>query len=118
MRRESRKLLLDARGSAHSIMDFVEGKSLDDFLKDLVLQAAVERHFMIIGEAFARLRERDPDTFARVPEAARAIAFRNFLVHVYDKVDYARVWQTVHERITPLSLLLDTLIYEALKGPS
>lgn len=43
MRTETAKRLLDARSASREIMEFIEGRSLDDYLTDRKLQLPVER---------------------------------------------------------------------------
>jgi uncharacterized protein with HEPN domain len=49
--RDARKYLCDIAEAADQPPEFVAGKSLDDHLGDRLLQAAVERHFEVVGEA-------------------------------------------------------------------
>ncbi len=62
MRRKSAKWLDDIRASAALILRFTHDKSLEDYQADPLLQAAVERHFEIIGEAMNRLARHDPES--------------------------------------------------------
>lgn len=55
MERDPRSFLWDVRESGDAILRFIAGRSLDDYLADDMLSAAVERHFEIIGEALNRL---------------------------------------------------------------
>ena len=45
---------------------FTDGKTLDDYLDDLLLRRAVEREFEIIGEAATRLGRQDRATLERI----------------------------------------------------
>jgi len=51
---------------------FTAGKSVDDYLADDMLRAAVERRFEIIGEALSRLAKASPELAERIPHFARA----------------------------------------------
>jgi uncharacterized protein with HEPN domain len=97
------KWLEDIRASAALILRAVEGKTLEHYSSDAILQAAVERHFEIIGEAVGRIARQDPDTATRIDDYPRIIAFRNILIHGYDLVDQASVWQVAQESL-PLLL--------------
>ena len=78
------------------------GKSVDDDHKDRLLRQAVERNFEIVGEAVRRLIDIDPDTGARIDQHVQIIAFRNVLIHGYELVDDARVWQVVSRDVPAL----------------
>jgi len=51
MERDPRAFLWDARESADAIAQFIAGRTLEQYLQDAMLRAAVERHFEILGEA-------------------------------------------------------------------
>ena len=52
---EVAKYLLDVRQTCDTLLKITAGKSLDDYTADVVLRLAVERAFIIIGEALNRL---------------------------------------------------------------
>lgn len=60
MRLESLKHLEDVRRAVTLIASFAEGRSLEDYVADPMLRAAVERELEIIGEALNRLSKSDP----------------------------------------------------------
>lgn len=49
MRRDPRKYLWDAREAAEAVRTFVSGRTLEDYLADLMLRSAVERQLGIVG---------------------------------------------------------------------
>lgn len=111
MERDPRSFLWDVRESADAILRFTEGRSLDDYLADDMLSAAVERHFEIIGEALNRLAKTAPNIAARIPDLANAVAFRNLLIHGYATVDHGIVWRTAREDLPSLrQVIIDLLI--------
>jgi uncharacterized protein with HEPN domain len=52
-------LLEDVRHAAQLIQDFTAGRSFLDYGTDAMLHAAIERQFIIIGEALSRLEKLD-----------------------------------------------------------
>ncbi|RYG39066.1 MAG: hypothetical protein EON93_00805 [Burkholderiales bacterium] len=62
-------------------MRFTAGKSLDDYLADELLRCAVERQFLILGEALGRVRQLDPSVAARIADLNQAVALRNQLAN-------------------------------------
>jgi uncharacterized protein with HEPN domain len=95
LRRDPRAYLWDVREAADAIAGFVLGRSFDDYSGDLMLRSAVERQLAIIGEALSLLARVDQPLAARIPELRRVIAFRNVLIHGYDRVDNTWVWRIV-----------------------
>jgi uncharacterized protein with HEPN domain len=95
MEHDPRTFLWDARNSADAILQFTGGREYEQYSSDAMMRAAVERHFEIIGEALNRLLKTHPQVAAKIPDLARAVAFRNLLIHGYATVDDTIVWRTV-----------------------
>jgi uncharacterized protein with HEPN domain len=112
MERDPRSFLWDARESADAILRFILGRNEQDYLTDDMLRAAVERHFEIVGEALNRLAKTTPDIAGRIPDLARAVAFRNLLIHGYATVDDATVWRTTQEDLPGLRSTVAALLAE------
>jgi uncharacterized protein with HEPN domain len=98
----TRKLLFDVREAGYAIQSFVQDMALSQYLEDLKTRSAVERQFEILGEAFVRLRDIDPESFRRFPQAPRIIGFRNRLSHGYDTIDQATVLDVVQRHLPGL----------------
>ena len=102
MRRDPRAYLWDVREAADAIASFMQGRGFDDYARDLMFRSAVERQLAIIGEALSQLARVDQGLAARIPELRRVIAFRNVLIHGYDRIDSAGVWRIVEADLPPL----------------
>lgn len=112
MQRDPRAYLWDAREAAGRIVDFVAGRTWDDYETDVLLRSAVERQFEIVGEALNKLHLADPQLAAEVPDLRRIVAFRNVLVHGYATIDDRLVWEIATERAGPLVDALSRLLGE------
>jgi uncharacterized protein with HEPN domain len=88
--------------AAERILRFTAGRTVDDYVSDDMLSAAVERQFEIIGEAFVCLRRIAPEVAAMVPDVHQIIGFRNVLVHAYGDIDAMEVWGTIQNDLPPL----------------
>ena len=86
MDHDPRGHLWDARESADAIASFVRGRTFEDDRADMMLRSAVERSSGKRCGGSKRLR---PISRLRLPERAKAIAFRNILIHGYDSIDDA-----------------------------
>jgi len=73
MQPDCKALLFDVKHAALGIQQFVEDRSYEDFLDDLMLRRAVERQFEIIGEALNRLKKIDEAVLMSITEHRRII---------------------------------------------
>ncbi|MCK4292470.1 MAG: DUF86 domain-containing protein [Planctomycetes bacterium] len=95
MNDEARKNLIDVLQAVEEIQDFVRGMDFKAYQNNPVTKRAVERDFEIIGEALNRIKNTDYELLGKISEHHRIIGFRNILIHGYDIVDEAVVWQAV-----------------------
>lgn len=96
------KLLEDIRDAAAFIVEVTHGKTRAHYSADRLLRHAVERNFEIIGEAVKRLAQKDEASAAALGAYPQIIAFRNVLIHGYDLVDHALVWNAIEQQLPPL----------------
>lgn len=94
--------LWDGQRAAEHVAHFTAGRSFDDYLADVMLRAAVERQFEIIGEALVGLRRTAPDIAAAIPHLPRIIGFRNVLIHGYATINNRAVWDVIQNDLPPL----------------
>ena len=95
MNDKTRKNLIDILQASEEIQDFVCGMPFEGYQNTPVTKRAVERDFEIIGEALSRIKNIDSELLEKISEHHRIIGFRNILIHGYDVVDEAIVWQAV-----------------------
>ena len=92
----------DVRLAAEDIAAFTRGRSGDDYKSDEYLRAAVERKFIVIGEALSRLEKIDSQWVGKITEFRKIVGFRNILVHGYEMIDDQIVWQTIASHLPTL----------------
>ncbi len=68
-------LLEDIRHAAQRIEDFTKGRSLADYGTDDMLRNAVERLFIVVGEALSRLEKVDAALAKQIAEYRKIMAF-------------------------------------------
>lgn len=112
MTNEVKKLLFDILTACDEISTFIAGKTGNDYLSERLLRRAVERDLEIVGEAMSQLREIDPNTTNRIPNAPRIIAMRHRLIHAYGQVNDEIVWDTVENNIPDLRQVVQQLLDE------
>lgn len=110
MRHEAPVLLEDVRHAAEQIQRFTAARTLADYEKDDFLSAAVERLFITIGEALSRLERIDANVTGQIAEYRKIIGFRNVLVHGYEAVDNAVVWNVIQQYLPVLKQQVEDLL--------
>ena len=93
--------LVDILESARIVLDYIAGKSRDEFYADMQVQDAVVRRIEIIGEAARRVTQETRDKNPQIPWREMT-SMRNLVIHEYDVVDISQVWDTVQNKLPPL----------------
>lgn len=101
--------LWDIVEAAKAVRRFTEGVTYHAYLKDRMVQAAVEREVEIIGEAARRLSEGFKEAHPEVPWA-RIIAQRNVLAHEYGEIKQDRMYAVATEHVPALIETLEQFI--------
>jgi len=110
MTTEARKRLHDIRLAAGALCRFMDGKSVEDFKADEMLQAAVERKLAIIGEAFVHLSEEDAAIAGMFTDLRQIVGMRNRLVHGYDQLDLDVVWDVTLKHVPKLLAQVESIL--------
>ena len=113
MQRKACKYVWDAWDAAQNVVLFVENKTFDDYVKDIMLRSAVERQLEIVGEALNQLSRQYPADAARIPQLPSVVGFRNMLAHQYSDTKKETVWDVVQQHLPSLSVLLRQILDES-----
>lgn len=100
-----KEYLLDILEAAKLALSYIGNKTREEFFEDLQCQDAVIRRLEIIGEAAGRITEETRNTFHRLPWS-EMVGMRNIMIHDYDDVDIAIVWETVQNDLPDLIISL------------
>lgn len=109
------KHLFDALTAVRLAQEFSAGLSFDAFVSNVLVRSAIERQLEILGEACQRMVQADPDVRGRVPEIGFAIGLRNKIIHGYDRIENAVVYDTLMQ---DLPALVQSLTQELAKQPA
>ena len=104
-----KKFLMDMKMSIDNINIHLGGKR--DFAlyeNNITVRSAVKYEFSIIGEALYELLKLKPDF--GVTDAKKIISFRNKMVHEYDAIDNAQVWNIIINYLPRLVVEVSTLL--------
>lgn len=111
-RHSPQKYLHDMLSSCEFLLEFTSGRTVDDYRDDRAFRSAVERELQIIGEALVRLDDVRPDIAEQIPEHLNIIGFRHVLVHGYDALNPATVWNVIETKLSPLKDKLQRILKE------
>lgn len=112
MERDINTHLYDIMQSCQHIQSFTQRLNFQSYTSNDLIRSAVERQFIVIGEALNRIKRLDLTVYDRIRYADQIVGFRNILVHGYDVISDQLVWQIVQSNLTELAedcqSLLDT----------
>src|SRR5450759_5179676 len=113
MPRSAAAYLADIVEACDAIKVVLRDVDLEKYQSERPIRSAVEREFIIIGEAVASLARVDPGLSAGVSHARLIVGFRNQLAHDYASVDDETVLAIAEHDVPVLrrecSALLETL---------
>ena len=89
------KHLFDALEAIRLANEFTAGVSFEAYLSSALVRSAVERQLEVVGEACQRMVSTDPALRETIPELGLAIGLRNRIIHGYDRVEHAVVYDTL-----------------------
>jgi uncharacterized protein with HEPN domain len=101
--------LWDMLESARQVLQFTQGSSFADYLRNRMVQLAVERSIQIIGEAANRVSLEYRAAHPEIPWR-RIIAQRNVLVHEYAEIEDRLVWDLIQDHLPELVKQLEALV--------
>ena len=97
--------------SIEAIENYLNNVGEHNFLEDDILKHAVLMRLIVIGEYGAKISEESKNNFKEI-EWQILKAARNFYVHVYDKVNWIYIWETVKKDLPDLKQKVKNIIHQ------
>jgi uncharacterized protein with HEPN domain len=110
MARDVSAYLQDVLEACNSIEAVMRGISLDEYRSKRSVRSAVEREFIIIGEALRRVGALDERLFSSISNSRAIVDFRNLLSHDYGAVDDDAVFGLVYSDLIVLKAEVGELV--------
>ena len=111
MDNEIKKLLKDILIGIDNIETYVGlNKIFAEYESNLLLQDAVERNLITVGEAMNSLLKRMPAI--AITNARKVVDARNKLTHGYDEIENVQVWNIIIKHLPLLKAEAEKLINE------
>lgn len=91
------------------VMNYMEGKSLDDLGEGSIAYYGIVKNIEIIGEAAYKLSQQFRELHPATPWAV-IVKMRHVLVHDYYQISVREVWKVIQEDLGPLRQQIAQLI--------
>jgi uncharacterized protein with HEPN domain len=102
MKSGARQRPLDVLEACRAVERFAKGRDFTAYQSDEMLRAAVERKLEVIGEAFTKLEDVEPEVAEGFPDLRKIVGLRNRIIHGYDTVDDEIIWDVVQNKLSAL----------------
>lgn len=110
--RDIRAYLFDIVEACDLIAEFIDGKTLIDYVRTPLVRSAVERQTIIIGEALVQIGKLWPERMADFPEKSSIVGFRNYVVHGYFAIEHMQVWDIATMHVPPFRTAVAAMLDE------
>lgn len=111
MKNNTKIFLLHILESIEKLEEITTTTSKEHFLESWIIQDAILKNFIVIGEAVANIDEEIKQKYSSVNWRG-AKSMRNFIVHEYFSVDLNFVWETIIETIPSFKKDISTIIQD------
>jgi len=106
-----KKLLFDIKSCVDSIENYLGArKSFASYNDSPLLQDAIERNIITIGEAMNAILKLNPDI--EISNSRRIVNARNKPTHGYDEIYNTQIWNIIIKHIPVLKVEIQTLLNE------
>ena len=118
MPRDVRAYLEDVIEACTAIQEALGGMDVHTYQQNRLVRSAVEREFIIIGEAVLALSRSSHALFEKITHARRIVDFRNQLTHEYSTFDDTIVWAIANRDVPTLKRECETHLASLESGNS
>jgi uncharacterized protein with HEPN domain len=116
MPRSTEAYLADIIESCDAIETAISGIDTAAYFSNRLVRSAVEREFLIIGEAIVSLSRLEPELASQITHARLIVGFRNRLAHEYSVIDDEAVLRIAQRDVSVLRDECRTLLARAQSG--
>lgn len=109
MKKDNLVYIDDILDAIKKIRKYTRGVTKDEFIKNGMVVDAVIRNLEIIGEASSKLSPAFRREQAKI-EWRKIIGMRNRIIHSYDTVDHAIIWDVIKHDLPGLESNLKKII--------
>ena len=99
--------------SIDKIFEYLNNCTEHEFYNDDQLKDACLTRLIVIGEYGSKISEALRIKFSEV-EWQEIKAARNFYVHLYNHIDWTKVWDTIHDDLPGLKIKVERILSQLL----
>jgi uncharacterized protein with HEPN domain len=111
MENKIKKLLFDILTSINNIDEYLGDKKVFGIYdSNRMLQDAVERNLVIIGEAVNKIIQLDQNI--QFSNSRRIVDTRNKIIHGYDEIENAQIWKIIINHLPTLKQEVEKFLEE------
>jgi uncharacterized protein with HEPN domain len=107
--KDDRSPLIDILNAISAVRTWIESRTYDDYLKDHMLRAAIERQVEIVSEASRRIPDRLKAMRADIPWRDVA-SVGNILRHRYATISDPAIWSIVVLDLPALEVAINAML--------
>ncbi len=109
---EARRRLRDALEACRLVAEYTAGLDFAAYERSRLVRDAVERRLAIVGEALNKVAAIEPGLAEQFVELREIVALRNRVVHAYNEIDDAIVWDVAQTELPLLQARIAALLAE------
>ena len=110
MQHDAKAYLHDVLVAIENIEKFLHGLNKQNYLDSDLVQSAVERQFIIIGEALNQVSRLKTVSAIQIGQIAAIVSFRNQIVHGYRLVNSSRVYDIAIQNLSLLKSEVQSIL--------
>lgn len=95
--------------SLDKILSYINGIDRQKFLESSIIKDACLTRLIVVGEYSAKISEELKNKYPNV-EWQQIKAARNFYVHMYGRVNWEMIWETIQKDLPQLKLNIEVII--------
>jgi hypothetical protein len=103
---------------AGKLATMLAATSREAFMNDRLVQAAIQQQLRLVAVSLAGALKRDPRLLTALPQAAAIVEMGETILHEYDHLDLAAIWELATNDIPETAGVLELLVETYVEDPA
>ena len=109
MKKDDTVYLRHILDSINSVEQYLEGISIETFMKDKLIQDGIIRRLEIIDEASRNISQTFREQYSGIPWG-QIIGLRNRIIHAYFNINLTTIWDIVQDELPSLKQNVENIL--------